>query len=64
MDFILAAFVAAFAATLSGFGIGFLWGYLRGTNTVTGRLNALMAGLFGSLLMVGAQMWLVLKVAV
>jgi hypothetical protein len=55
---LIAAIITALAATFSGFGVGFLWGFARGTYTVNKRMAAAIAGLFGGLAMFMAQIWL------
>jgi hypothetical protein len=55
---LIAATITALAATFSGFGIGFLWGFARGTYTVNKRQAAMIAGMLGGLAMFMAQIWL------
>jgi hypothetical protein len=55
---LIAAVITALAATLSGFGVGFLWGFARGTNTVKGRMQAALVGMLSGLIMFFAQTWL------
>ena len=55
---LISVLIMSLASTLSGFGVGFLWGFCRGTNTVNGRLAALLAGIFSGLAMMFAQSWL------
>lgn len=52
------AAVMAVAATFSGIGVGFLWGFVKGTDTPNRRGAAMLVGMLTTIIMLNCQIWL------
>jgi len=55
---LLAASTMALASVFSGFGVGFLCAFFKGTETKNARFAALMCGICAGFIMMNLQIWM------